>query len=306
MNSQLLATQVASLKLSSPLLTASGTFGHDGEALRFSKVDDLGAYVLKTVTPQARHGNPTPRLVETPSGLLNSIGLENRGLADFLQNTAPQLTQINSPIIANAGGKTIDEYVEMVAALSELKQISAIEVNLSCPNVEGGSLPFSTSSDAVAEVIERCQAVSTKELWAKLSPNVTKIAPMAAAAEQAGANALTVCNTVLGLQVDWRQQKPALGVGYGGLSGPAIHPIAMRMVWEASQAVKIPIVASGGVASADQVLQFIVAGASAVQIGTSALREPAIFTRIADQLRVLLAEQQQTISGLVGSLQWPS
>ncbi|PCH77640.1 MAG: dihydroorotate dehydrogenase B catalytic subunit [Planctomycetota bacterium] len=306
MSSNRLITKLGTLELTSPLLTGSGTFGHDGAALIFSSPSDIGAYVLKTVTPQPRHGNPAPRLHETPSGLLNSIGLENRGVEHFIAHTAPQLAQLEIPVVANAGGKNVDQFVEMVEAFCDLPAINAIEINLSCPNVDGASLSFSRSPEVVSEVISRCHEVSNKPLWAKLSPNVTLIAPMAIAAEAAGAEALTVCNTVLGLAVDWRNRKPALGVGYGGLSGPAIHPIAMRMVWEASQVVEIPVVACGGVSCADHVLQFLVAGASAVQIGTSSMRDPGVFSRIAADLRVELAEADTSVAELVGSLEWPS
>ncbi len=301
----MLATRVGALELSSPLLTASGTFGHDGEATAFLEPGDLGALVLKTVTPRPRHGNRAPRLVETPCGLMNSIGLENRGVEAFLAENLGALERLPMPVVANAGGESVEEYAAMIRAFGPLDAFAAIEVNLSCPNVQGGSLPFSSSAEAVAEVVAACRALTDKPLWAKLSPNVTRIAPLAAAAEAAGADALTVCNTVLGLAVDWRQRKPALGAGFGGLSGPAVRPIAMRMVREASQAVSIPIVASGGAACADDVLQFLVAGASAVQIGTAGFREPSCVSRVAAELRRELAAEGLTAAELVGTLEWP-
>lgn len=301
----MLATRVGALELSSPLLTASGTFGHDGEATAFLQPGDLGALVIKTVTPRPRHGNPPPRLVETPSGLMNSIGLENRGVEAFLAEHLPALERLPMPVVANAGGESVEEYCTMVRAFGGLDAFAAIEVNLSCPNVQGGSLPFSSSPEAVGEVVAACRAITDKPLWAKLSPNVTRIAPLAEAAEAAGADALTVCNTVLGLVVDWRRRRPALGAGFGGLSGPAVRPIALRMVREASQAVRIPIVASGGAACADDVLQFLVAGASAVQVGTSGFREPSAVSRIAAELREVLAAEGLTAAELVGSLEWP-
>jgi len=301
----MLRTRIGSLELASPLLTASGTFGHDPEALGFLKPGDLGALVLKTVTPEPRPGNPPPRLVETPCGLLNSIGLENCGLDAFLEKTAPLLGTAPVPVIANAGGESPAGFETMAAAFEGVSGIAAVELNLSCPNVQGGRLPFATSPEAVAEVVRRCRKRLQKPLWAKLSPNVTRIAPLAQAAEQAGADAVTVANTLLGLVVDWRARKPVLGAGYGGLSGPAIRPVAVRLVWEASRAVSIPVVASGGAACAGDVLQFLVAGASAVQIGTMAFRHPDLVSRIAAEMRELLTAEGAGVAELIGTLAWP-
>ncbi|MFQ5749988.1 MAG: dihydroorotate dehydrogenase, partial [Planctomycetota bacterium] len=200
----MLRTRIGSLELASPLLTASGTFGHDLAALEFLEAGDLGALVLKTVTPRPRPGNPPPRLVETPAGLLNSIGLENRGLDAFLEKTVPLLEAAPVPVIANAGGESPAEFEAMAAAFEGVSAVAGVELNLSCPNVQGGRLPFATSPEAVAEVVRGCRRRLQKPLWAKLSPNVTRIAPLAQAAEKAGADALTVANTLLGLVVDWR------------------------------------------------------------------------------------------------------
>ena len=302
----MLETRVGALELATPLLTGSGTFGHDGAAAAaFLRPGDLGALVLKTVTPEPRPGNPVPRMVETPCGLLNSIGLENRGIEAFLRTAPAELAKVRVPVVANAGGHTLEEFRAMVRAFDGMEGVAAIELNLSCPNVQGGSLPFSTTPEAVSEVVRVCRMESDKPLWAKLSPNVTRIAPLAQAAEAAGADALTVCNTLLGLAVDWRRRRPVLGAGYGGLSGPAVRPVAVRLVWETSQAVTIPIVASGGAASADDVLQFVVAGACAVQVGTAGFRRPDLITRIATELRALLADEGLQLRELIGSLQWP-
>lgn len=302
----MLATRIGRLELASPLLTASGTFGHDGEALRFLAPADLGAFVLKTVTPRPRPGNPPPRLVETPAGLLNSIGLENRGVEAFLAEALPRLERLEVPVVANAGGESVAEYREMARRFGAVAAFAAIEINLSCPNVQGGSLLFASSPEAVAEVVAAFRAETDKPLWAKLSPNVTRIAPLAQAAAAAGADALTVCNTLLGLVVDWRRRRPVLGAGYGGLSGPAVRPVAMRLVREAALAVDLPIIASGGAACADDVLQFLVAGASAVQIGTAAFREPVLIGRIAAELRRELGAAGLRAADLVGSLVWPA
>ncbi|MBT5102211.1 MAG: dihydroorotate dehydrogenase [Planctomycetes bacterium] len=301
----MLNTRIGSLELSSPLLTASGTFGHDPSALAFLKPGDLGALVLKTVTLEPRHGNPTPRMCEFTGGVMNSIGLENRGLEHFQQVVAPDLSGLAMPVIGNAGGHAVDDYVAMVGAMHEMPCIQAIEVNLSCPNVAGGSLPFATDPDAIQRVMQACREATDKPLWAKLSPNVTRMAPLALACESSGADAITVGNTVLGLAVDWRTRKPALGAGFGGMSGPAIRPIAMRMVYEAVQAVNIPVIACGGAQSADDILDFTVVVAAAVQIGTAVFRRPDAFSIIAAELRQILHQASTTLDELRGSLEWP-
>ncbi len=301
----MLQTQLGSLTLDSPLLTASGTFGHDPAALDFLQAGDLGALVLKTVTPQPRHGNAPPRMCEFPGGVMNSIGLENKGLDYWRRKVAPQLEQVLVPVIANAGGHSAPEYGQMVAAFDQMAGVAAIELNLSCPNVEGG-IQFSTDPVGLAEVVAQCRLLTQKPLWVKLSPNVGSIAPLAQAAEQAGADALTVCNTLMGLMVDWRSRKPRLGNGCGGMSGPAVRPLATRLVWESSQAVAIPVIASGGAESADDVLDFIVAGARAVQIGTASFRRPDIISRIAADLRRILTAESLKLSDMHGTLRWPA
>lgn len=300
-----LQTQVGSLSLESPLLTASGTFGHDPAALAFLKQGDLGALVLKTVTPDPREGNPNPRMCEWTGGVMNSIGLENKGLAYWRDHVAPKLAATPVPVVANAGGHDLDEYGVMTAAFDAMEGVAAIELNLSCPNVKGGT-QFSTDPDALQSVVRLCREQTKKPMWVKLSPNVASIAPLAQAAEEAGADGLVVCNTVLGLLVDWRTRKPRLGNGYGGMSGPAVRPVAMRMVWECFKATKIPIIASGGANTADDVLDFVVAGATAVQIGTASFRRPDVISRIAAELRTVLAENDFTLESLRGSLEWPT
>lgn len=299
-----LQTQVGTLSLESPLLTASGTFGHDPAALAFLKPGDLGALVLKTVTPDPREGNPNPRMCEWSGGVMNSIGLENKGLAYWREYVAPQLSATPVPVVANAGGHDLDEFGVMTAAFDAMEGVAAIELNLSCPNVKGGT-QFSTDPEALQRVVRLCREQTKKPLWVKLSPNVAAIAPLAQAAEAAGADGLVVCNTVLGLLVDWRTRKPRLGNGFGGMSGPAVRPVAMRMVWECFQASRLPIVASGGASSADDVLDFVVAGATAVQIGTASFRRPDAISRIAAELRSVLADNDFTLDSLRGSLEWP-
>jgi dihydroorotate dehydrogenase (NAD+) catalytic subunit len=301
----MLHTSIGTLSLDSPLLTASGTFGHDPAALAFLEPGDLGALVLKTVTPEARHGNPPPRMLEFTGGVMNSIGLENKGLDYWRQHVAPQLEQVSVPVVANAGGHSAGEYAQMVEAFDAMKGVSAIELNLSCPNVKGGT-QFSTDATALAEVVRACRKLTAKPMWVKLSPNVGSIAPLAKAAEEAGADALTVCNTIVGMLVDWRTRKPRLGNGIGGMSGPAVRPVATRLVWESSNAVQIPVIASGGAESADDVLDFMVAGATAVQIGTASFRRPDVISRIAKDLRQILTVEDLKLADMHGTLQWPA
>lgn len=300
-----LAVQVGELALSSPLLTASGTFGHDPAALAFLEDGDLGALVLKTVTPEPREGNPNPRMAEWTGGVMNSIGLENKGLAYWREHVAPQLARTPVPVVANAGGHDLEEFGVMTAAFDAMEGVAAIELNLSCPNVKGGT-QFSTDPAALTEVVALCRRQTSKQMWVKLSPNVASITPLAQAAEAAGADALVVCNTLLGLLVDWRTRKPRLGNGYGGMSGPAVRPVALRLVRECSLACNLPIVASGGASSADDILDFVVAGATAVQVGTASFRRPDAISRIARELRSLLDEHQTSLEALRGSLEWPT
>ncbi|MFT7517151.1 MAG: dihydroorotate dehydrogenase (NAD+) catalytic subunit [Myxococcota bacterium] len=297
----MLSTKIAALEFTTPLMTASGTFGHDPAALNFIDPGDLGALVLKTVTPEARYGNPAPRMAEFEGGIVNAIGLENRGLAYWRDTVAPTLEGLPVPVIANAGGHCAADYVEVVAAFNEMSGVSAIELNLSCPNVEGG-IRYSTDAIGLGEVVSACRAVCSKPMFVKLSPNVTDIQPLARAAADAGADALTVCNTLIGMLVDWRSQRTILANSTGGMSGPAMKPVAMRMVSQCATAVDIPIIASGGAESADDVLEFVVAGATAVQIGTAVFRNPAIISQIASDLRRILADENLNLADLRGSL----
>ncbi len=299
----MLTTTVGSLSLQSPLMTGSGTFGHDPSGLAFLGPGDLGALVLKTVTPKPRAGNPMPRMVETPAGVLNSIGLENRGLEAFLTDTVPALASLEVPVVANVGGHSVAEYAQMVAALQGTDVFVALEINLSCPNVDGGRLPFATDADKLSAAMRACREETDLPLWAKLSPNVADMVPFAQAAETAGAAAVTVANTLLGLVVDWQTRRPVLGTGQGGLAGPAVRPIILRWVHLVSKAISIPVLASGGASSAKDVLDYLVAGAAAVQIGAASFSDPGLIGRIAADLRGLLNVEDIGIAELVGSLQ---
>lgn len=300
----MLRTALGSLELESPLLTASGTFGHDPSALAFLQPGDLGALVLKTVTPEARSGNPPQRMAEFPGGVLNAIGLENKGLAYWREHVAPQLEAVAVPVVANAGGHSAEDYRTMVEAFDAMSGVQAIELNLSCPNVVGGT-QFSTDRSALEEVVRDCRQATSKPLWVKLSPNVTSIVPFAQAAEACGADALTISNTLMGMLVDWRRRRPVIANGTGGMSGPAVRPLILRLVWECSQAVTVPIVASGGASSADDVLDYIVAGATAVQVGTASFRRPTAISEMAQGLRQALQESGTELAELRASLEWP-
>ena len=297
----MLETQIGPLKLCSPLLTGSGTFGHDPAALSFLNEGDLGALVLKTVTPEPWAGNPTPRMAEFQGGVLNAIGLENKGLEYWKSEVGSQLVTAGVPVVANAGGHSVDDYVAVVKAFDAMGAVVAIELNLSCPNVVGG-IQFSTCADSLRLVVEACRQVTGKSLWVKLSPNVTDIRPLAVAAEKSGADAITVCNTVIGMLVDWRSARPKLANRTGGMSGPAVKPIAMRLVDQCAQVIDIPIVASGGIINAEDVLEFVVAGATAVQIGTASFANPLAISEIAEDLRGLLTSNSLSLSSLRGTL----
>lgn len=300
----MLRTAIGSLELDSPILTASGTFGHDPSALSFLQPGDLGALVLKTVTPEPRFGNPPQRMAEFPGGVINAIGLENKGLAYWRETVAPELAALPVPVVANAGGHSTADYVAMTEAFDAMQGVAAIELNLSCPNVQGG-IQFSTDAAALEDVVKHCRAVTKKPLWVKLSPNVASIVPFAKASEASGADALTVSNTLIGMLVDWRKRKPVIANGTGGMSGPAVRPLVLRLVWETANAVDIPVIASGGASSAEDVLDYVVAGATAVQVGTAVFRRPGVISEIAADLRRLLEEESTTLSALRASLDWP-
>jgi dihydroorotate dehydrogenase (NAD+) catalytic subunit len=300
-----LAVQLGRLTLPNPILVASGTFGYAREMLSFVDVGRLGGVIPKTVTRSARIGNPPPRTVETPSGLLNSIGLDNDGLSVFLDKHWPVLSRLGAPIIVNIAGKTLDEFAEMAGELDGVPGIAALELNISCPNVSGGA-DFGTNPQQTAHVVRSVRAACRLPVIAKLTPNVTDVVPIAAAAAEAGADAVTLSNTFLGLAVDWRRRRPMLGNGFGGLSGPAIKPLALRIVRQVASQVAIPIVGVGGIQSLDDVMEFLVCGATAVQIGTANFYNPTLAVRLVDDLAATLAAMGcDRVGDVVGTLQWP-
>jgi len=271
----------------------------------FADFAQLGGIIPKTVTPLPRMGNPPPRTVETSSGLLNSIGLDNDGLDAFLEKHLDYLLGLGSAIIVNIAGHDIAEFAVMAKKLNQFKQIAAIELNISCPNVSGG-IDFATDPRLTARVVYDVRAACDLPVIAKLTPNVTDVVEIAAAAAEAGADAVTLINTFQGMAVDWRRRKPILGNVLGGLSGPAIKPLALRIVHQVARAVRIPIVGVGGIQSIDDVIEFLVTGASAVQIGTANFYDPTLACRLVDELSdVVKAEGCQSVRELVGTLQLP-
>lgn len=296
------------LTLANPILVASGTFGYAREMQAFADFRQLGGIIPKTVTPAPRMGNPPPRTVETSSGLLNSIGLDNDGLEAFISKHLPHLLGLGTAVIVNIAGKNTDEFVQMARRLSGIPQIAALELNISCPNVTGG-IDYGTDPAKTAEVVREVRAACPFPVIAKLTPNVSPadIVGIAAAAAEAGADALSLVNTFQGLAVDWRKRKPILGNGIGGLSGPAIKPLALRIVWQVAQQVQVPIIGVGGIQSIDDVMEFLVAGASAVQIGTANFYNPGLATQLVTELEATLAELGcGSVAEVVGTLNYPA
>jgi dihydroorotate dehydrogenase (NAD+) catalytic subunit len=300
----LLRTEIGpALVLKNPIMSASGTFGSGWEGRQLTDLGRLGALVSKTVTVRPRPGNPPPRLVETASGMLNSIGLENRGADHFLAESLPRMKSLGPAVIVNIGGETTAEFVELAERFAAAG-VDALEVNLSCPNVQEGRLYFCTVPQLTEEVMREIRGVVPKAipLFAKLSPNVTNIADIARAAVAGGADGITAINTLIGLAVDWRRRRPILGRAIGGLSGPAIKPVALRMVYEVARAVDVPILGVGGIATAEDVLEFLVAGAAAVQVGTANFVDPARMVRLVGEVAALLEAEGATVRGLVRAM----
>ena len=300
-----LEVQLGRLRLANPIAVASGTFGYAREMAGFVDLGRLGAILPKTITLHPRAGNPPPRTVETSAGMLNSIGLDNDGMEAFVEHQMPYLAGLGPAIVVSIAGKTEEEFVQMSARLDGVPGVAAIELNVSCPNVSGG-VDFGTDATMCQRVVAGVRRVCSFPVLAKLTPNVTDIAQIARAAEAGGADAISLINTCLGVAVDWRRRRPRLGQGMGGLSGPAIKPIALRAVWQAAQAVRIPLMGIGGIASIDDVMEFLVAGATAVQVGTANFYNPTVTIEILDALPAALAELgAKSVSDVVGTLQFP-
>lgn len=297
-----LAVRLGRLSLRNPVLVASGTFGYAREMRAYVDYRQLGGIIPKTVTPQPRIGNPPPRTVETASGMLNSIGLDNDGLDAFIDTHLHNLLQLETAIIANIAGKNEAEFVEMARKLDAFEQIAAIELNVSCPNVSGG-VDFGTDPALAQGVVAAVRSATRHPIIAKLTPNVTSIVTIAEAARAGGADAVSLVNTFQGMAIDWRRRKPILGNIIGGLSGPAIKPLALRCVYQVAQKVDIPIIGVGGIQSVDDVLEFLVAGATAIQVGTANFYNPTLAGQLATELsRLLDVEGCASVNDMIGSL----
>ena len=295
-----LTTKIGGLTLRNPVLTASGTFGYGEEIADLVDITRLGAVVCKTVTRRPREGNAPPRTCETAAGMLNAIGLQNVGIEAFIAEKMPYLRTCGAPVVVNIAGESIEEFAALCRDLSEVEGIAALELNVSCPNVAHG-LDFATDPVITREVVACCRAATQLPLWVKLSPNVTSIAEIARAAEAGGADALCVCNTFVGLSINIKSQRPRLSNGTGGLSGPAIKPLALRAVWQCAGVASIPIIGIGGITTSDDALEFFLAGASAVQVGTATFVRPSAATSVVDGIEHYLREQNlSSPSQLVG------
>ncbi len=287
-----LSCRVGSVVLKNPVMTASGTFGYGLEFAPFYDISRLGAVVVKGLSLLPTRGNPPQRIVETSAGMLNAIGLQNIGVERFIADVAPRLDAAGAAFVANIYGRTVEEYEAVARRLSELPTLAAIELNASCPNVKEGGIAFGSTPEGLAGLTRRVRAATGKPLWVKLSPNVTDIGAMARSAEDTGADAVTLVNTLLGMAVDPGTRRPLLANVTGGLSGPAIKPVALRMVWEACKAVKIPVIGIGGIQSAGDALEFLLVGAAAVQVGTANFRNPNACMEIIEGIREFMVRQK--------------
>jgi dihydroorotate dehydrogenase (NAD+) catalytic subunit len=296
-----LSVTLGRLHLANPVLVASGTFGYAREMEAYVDFTCLGGIIPKTITPTPRAGNPPPRTVETPSGMLNSIGLDNDGIDYFLAEHLPYLLSLGTSIIVNIAGRTIDEYATMAGRVGDVEGVAGLELNISCPNVSGG-VDFGTDPELAAQVVAEVRSACDLPVIAKLTPNVTSIVEIAQATAQAGADAVSLVNTFLGMAVDWRARRPVLGNVLGGLSGPAIKPLALRCVYQVAQKVEVPIIGVGGIQSIDDVMEFLLAGASAVQVGTANFYNPGVSARLVDELASILLSEQTTLAELRGAL----
>ena len=299
-----LSVEVGSVRLKNPVLTASGTFGYGLEFLPYLDLERLGGLVSKGLSPKPRKGNPPERIVETPAGMLNAIGLQNVGVDAFIADKLPKLRAFDTAVVANVFGETEGEYVEVCEKIDAAAGVAAIELNVSCPNVEAGGMVFGNDPKALGTVTRACRRATRLPLWVKLSPNVTDIRETARAVEAEGADAVTLVNTFVGMAVDVERRRPVLSNVSGGLSGPAIRPLAVWMTWQVRRAVRIPIVGMGGIASARDALEFILAGASAVQTGTANFVTPSAAVGVVDGLERWLADRGiGTVRELVGALE---
>ena len=292
------------LKLQNPVLTASGTFGYGYEYDDFIDVDSLGGIIVKGTTLKPRQGNAYPRLAETPQGIINAVGLQNKGVDYFCEHINPKLLKYqHTNVLVNVSGSSVDDYVATAVRIAQLDNIPAIELNISCPNVKEGGMGFGTSCDMASKVVSAVRAVYPKHLMVKLTPNVTSIADIAKAVEAAGADSVSLINTLLGMAIDAEKRRPIISTITGGLSGPAVKPVALRMVWQVAKAVNIPVVGLGGICSATDAIEFLLAGASAVQIGTANFIDPTISIQVVSGIsQYLERHNMKSVNEIVGGL----
>ncbi|GIU77788.1 MAG: dihydroorotate dehydrogenase B (NAD(+)), catalytic subunit [Bryobacteraceae bacterium] len=302
-----LRTTLFGLEFSNPVIAASGTFGYGVEMAPIVPLRKLGGFVVKGLSREPIRGNPPPRLWETQGGMINSVGLQNVGVRAFVRDKLPLLRGCGTRVIANVFGYEVEDYCEVIRVLEDAEGVDAYELNVSCPNTKHGGMFFSSDPRLLAEVAGAAAQAARRPVIVKLSPNVARIDEMARAAEESGAAAVSLVNTFLGLAIDARTRRPRLGAGYGGVSGPAIKPLALRLVREAARAVKIPVIGLGGILTGEDAAEFLIAGASAVEVGTATMADPTAPVRIAAELDEFLSEEGvERASSLVGTLEWPS
>jgi len=299
-----MTVELAGIKMRNPVMTASGTFGYGAEFADYLDLESIGAMITKGLSLRPKAGNPTPRIVETPGGMLNAIGLQNVGVDAFIAQKLPFLRKLATPVIVNLYGNTLEEYGEVAARLDGLPGVAGIEVNISCPNVKQGGIVFGTDPAAAQEVVRLVKRNTRKPMIVKLSPNVTDVVLMARACADAGADALSLINTLTGMAIDLDRRRPVLANITGGLSGPAIKPVALRMVWQVAKCVQIPIIGIGGIMNARDALEFILAGASAVQVGTASFLDPSAAQTIARDMEQYLVDKGiSSLASMIGALE---
>ncbi len=296
-----LRTNIGALQLSNPVMTASGTFGYGLEFQDFVDLSRIGGIIVKGTTLAPRQGNPYPRMAETAQGMLNCVGLQNKGVDYFCNNIYPQIKDIGTAVIVNVSGNSPEDYAECAARIAELEHIPAIELNISCPNVKQGGLAFGTTCEGAASVVKAVRQVYPRTLIVKLSPNVTSITDIALAVEDAGADAVSLINTLMGMAIDAEKRRRVLSIGTGGLSGPCVKPVALRMVYQVAHTVKIPVIGLGGISNATDAVEFLLAGASAVQIGTANFLNPAVTVEVVQGINEYLERHGfQSVKDIIG------
>ncbi len=299
-----LSVNIGKLNMSNPVMTASGTFGYGLEFQDFVDLERIGGIIVKGTTLHHREGNPYPRMAETPMGMLNAVGLQNKGVHYFVDHIYPQIKDIRTNMIVNVSGSQVEDYAETASIINELENIPAIELNISCPNVKQGGMAFGVTAHGAAEVVSAVRKVYKKTLIVKLSPNVTDITEIARAAEGAGADSVSLINTLLGMAIDAEKRRPVLSTVTGGMSGAAVKPIALRMVWQVAKAVKIPVVGLGGIMNWKDAVEFLLAGATAIQIGTANFIDPAITVKVAEGINDYLDRHgYSSVRDIIGALE---